>query len=93
MSQYKIGDCVRITHHDDREGMIVEVYPYFNRILFDESECTKEEWLQMQEVRFTYEELNYETWYVVQLFNGYYVCTSHIRLQYIGVVDIHSLFN
>jgi len=90
---YKVGDCVRNAIYTDQEGMVIEVYSNFWRLPeVDDSVLTKEEWLLVQDTRFTYEEVNLENWYIVQLFTGELMWSCHTRLQFIGEVDTKSLF-
>lgn len=90
---FKVGDCVRNAIYLDQEGMVIEVYSNFWRMPeVDNSVLTKEEWLLVQDTRFSYEEVNLENWYIVQLFTGELMWSCHTRLQFIGEVDTKSLF-
>lgn len=90
---FKEGDCVRNSVYTEQEGMVIAIYSNYWRLPdVDNSVLTKEEWLLVQDTRFTYEEINLENWYIVQLFTGEFMWSCHTRLQFIGAIDTHSLF-
>lgn len=93
MRMFKVGDCVRNLVYTEQEGMVIEVFPNFWRMPeVENSVLTKEEWLLVQDTRFTFEEVNYEYWYIVQLFTGEIMWSCQTRLEFIGEVDTKSLF-
>jgi hypothetical protein len=93
MRMFKVGDCVRNLVYTEQEGMIIEIFGNFWRLPeVDESVLTKEEWLLIQDTRFSYEEINLEYWYIVQLYSGEFMWSCHTRLEYVGEVDTKTLF-
>jgi hypothetical protein len=92
MTMLKAGDCVRSHNNPEQEGMVIAVYSNYWRLPdIDDSVLTKEEWLLVQDTRFTYEEVNLENWYIVQLFTGELMWSCHTRIEFIGVIDTDGL--